>query len=199
MEIAPINFQFPITRTPELGMRNHPANRTFEEHLRMTRPTRLDVFGFVTADKTGKAHERFLIFLFAGEPNSFGVDHNNEIAGIDMRRVNRLFFAAQKIGGFDGDATEDLVLRVNDPPLAWNLVGFSGKRFHREREGTESMGEGAECQLDVGRRFPWRKRLAGRTGMAPQLLIIAINAPLAICRFFPRNLHRFSGSRLRKK
>jgi hypothetical protein len=153
MEIAAIHFQFPVNRPPELGVRNHPADCALDEQLGMTRPPRLGVFGFVPADETRKAHESFLIFFLAGEPNFFGVDHDDKIAGIDMRRVDGLFFATQKIGGFHSDATEDLVPGVNDPPLARNFVGFSGKRFHREREGTESMGEEWECQQDVGEVF----------------------------------------------
>src|ERR1043166_228494 len=116
----------------------------------MAPPPVLRVLCFMAAYETGKAHERFLVFLLAREPHFLGVDYDDEIAGVDVRRVDRLFFAAQKIGCFHGDAAEDLVLGVNDPPLARNFVGFSGKRFHREREGTESMSEAGGCQLDTG-------------------------------------------------
>jgi len=32
---------------------------------------------------------------------------------------NRFLFPAQQVGSLYRDATEDLVLGVNDPPLAW--------------------------------------------------------------------------------
>jgi hypothetical protein len=153
MEIAAIYFQFPINGAAKFGVRNHPANRALDEQLRMTRPPCFDVLRFVATHETGKAHESFLVFLLAGEPHFFGVDDDDEITGIDVRRVDRLFFAAQQIGGFHGDATQDLVLGVNDPPFAWNFGGFCGKRFHREREGTESMVEAGGCQQDVRRQF----------------------------------------------
>ncbi len=92
----------------------------------------------MSADESGKAHEGFLLFLLAGQANFFGVDNDNEIAGVAMSRVNHLLFAAQEIRGFDRDAAEHLVFGVNDPPLARDFVGFSRKRLHLELKGHES-------------------------------------------------------------
>lgn len=153
MKIAAINFQFPVNRAAEFGVGDHPADRALDEQFRVTGPSRFHVFGFMPAHISGKTHERFLVLFLAREPHFFGVDHDDEIAGIDVRRVDRFFFAAQKVRGFHGDTAEDLVLGVNDPPFAWDFVGFSGKRLHREREGTEATGEEWECQLDVGALF----------------------------------------------
>ena len=130
MEIATIDFQFPIDRAAELVVRNHSADGAFDEQFRMAHPARLHVLGFVAADVTGEAHERFLIFLLSSEPHFFGVNDDDKIAGIDVRRVDRLFLAAQQIRGLYGDSAEDLVLGINDPPFAWDLISFSGKRFH---------------------------------------------------------------------
>ena len=130
-------------------MRDHAADRAFDQQFRVARPASLGVLGFMSANEAGEAHESFLVFLFAGEPHLFRVDHDDEIAGVDMRSEDRFFFAAKKVRGLHGDLAEDLVLGVDNPPLAWDFVGFSGKRFHRERKGTETMGEAVGCQQDV--------------------------------------------------
>jgi len=149
MEVATIDFQFAINRTAELVVGNHPADRAFDEQFRVAFAAGLDVFALMSADVTGETHEGLLVFLLAGQPHFFGIDDHDEIAGIDVRRVDRLFLAAQQIRGLHGDSTEDLVLGVNDPPFTGDFISFSGKRFHRERKGTETMGEAVGCQQDV--------------------------------------------------
>ena len=94
------------------------------------------------------AHEdRVRDRILAGEPHFLGVDHDDEIAGIHVGGIDRLFFPAQKIGGFHGDLAEDLVIGVDDPPLARNFVGFCRKRLHQSGKGTEITGEVGRCQL----------------------------------------------------
>ena len=100
----------------------------------------------MATDKSGKAHEILLLLFLAGEPDLLGVDHHDEVARITMRRVNSLFLAAQKVGGFDRHATEHLVFGVDNPPLAWYFTGFCGKRFHRAEKGTETTGQPRWCQ-----------------------------------------------------
>jgi len=113
----------------------------------MTRSTRADVFGFVAADVAGKAHEVFLFFFFAGHANLVGIDHDDEIAGIDMRSENRLLFSAQQVCRFDRDATENLIFGIDQPPLAVDFTGLRGKRLHRRlKKGTEATGQVVDCQ-----------------------------------------------------
>src|SRR6266496_3140064 len=85
---------------------------------------------FVSAHVTGKTHITFLFFFLSGEPHLFRVNDNDEIAGIDMWGENCFSFPAQQVGSLYRDTAEHLVLRINDPPLAWHFGGFGGKRFH---------------------------------------------------------------------
>jgi hypothetical protein len=48
----------------------------------------------MAADVTGKAHESFLLFLFAGHPHLVGIDDNDEITGIDVWSEDRFFLSA---------------------------------------------------------------------------------------------------------
>src|SRR5437764_11733724 len=102
-----------------------------------------------------------------------------------MRRIKRLLFSAQKIGRLYGDAAEDLVLGVNDPPLAWDFGGFCGKGLHRSGKGPETTDEGGGCQLvvqpveSVGNS--WGKRGGGGTAVAYNFHKCALTFP---SRFF---------------
>src|SRR6266540_632953 len=98
---------------------------------------------FVSADVTGKAHITFLFILLSSEPDFFRIDNNDKISGVDMRGENRFSLPAQQVGSLYRDAPENLVLRVNDPPLTRHFDGFGGKRFHlRKRARKVWVGRG---------------------------------------------------------
>ena len=94
----------------------------------------------MTADISGKAHVSFLLFLFAGNAHFLGIDNNDEITGINMGGKNSFLFAAEQSRRFHRDLAKDLILRVDDPPLARNVSGFRRKGFHdRGREKARKL------------------------------------------------------------
>ena len=128
-------------------MRNHPADRSFDQQFGMARPTRAHVFRFMAADVSRKTHVGLLFFFLSGDTHLVGIDHDDEVAGIDVGRENRLFLAAQKLGRFDCDTAENLILGVDQPPAAVYFIGFGGKSLHQQFEkGTETTGQPAHCQ-----------------------------------------------------
>ena len=90
--------------------------------------------------------------------NLFGIDDDDEIAGIDVRGKDQFFLAAEKICRLDRDMAKDLIFGVDDPPFTGDFVGFSGKGFHQGGKGTETTGEGARCQTCLR---PNRRRARG--------------------------------------
>src|SRR6266404_4396148 len=147
MRFAAINLQFPINRATETIVRNHPANRALDQQFGMPRPTRAHVFRFVTADVPGKTHKALLLFLLATHTHFGGVDDDDEIAGIDVRREHGFLFSAEQVCRFDRDTAEDLIFGIDQPQLAIDLTGFGGKRLHqRSEKGTETTGRGGHCQ-----------------------------------------------------
>ena len=140
MRIAAIYFELPISIPTEPIVRNHSANGAFDQQFRMASAARPNTLRFVSADVTGKTHITFLFFLLSGEPHFFRVDNNDKISGIDVWGENRFFFPAQQVGSPYRDAAEDLVLGVNDPPLARQFGGFGGKRFHVLKKEHENYG-----------------------------------------------------------
>ena len=124
MIFASINLQLPIDRPAQAIMRNHSANRAFNEQFRMAHPPSTNVFRLMPADITGKAHKRLLLLLLSGNAHLVGIDHNNEITGINVRREDSFLFSTQQNRGFDSVTAEHLIFRVDQPPFPWNFLCF---------------------------------------------------------------------------
>src|SRR4030095_12672433 len=72
----------------------------------------------------------FVLGLVAGDADLVGVDDDDEIAGIDVRRVDGFVLAAQAKGDFTGHPAQDLVGRVDHKPLMRHFGGFGAEGFH---------------------------------------------------------------------
>ena len=68
--------------------------------------------------------------LVAGDTNLLGVDDDDVVAGVDVRRVFRLVLAAQAASDFGGQAAERLVSRIDDIPVACDGLRLSTERLH---------------------------------------------------------------------
>jgi len=80
----------------------------------------------VTTDISGKAHVGFLLFFLAGDAHFFGINNNDEITRINMGSKDSFLFAAEQSCRFDRDPAKNLILGVDDPPLARNVSGNYG-------------------------------------------------------------------------
>ena len=72
----------------------------------------------------------FVVGLALGEHDLVGVDDDDVVAGVDVRREDRLVLAAEDAGDLGGETAEDHALGVDDVPLAGDLAGFGGVRGH---------------------------------------------------------------------
>jgi uncharacterized protein YkwD len=132
MRFAAIDFQFRVNRAAEAIVWNHSAHSPLHQQFRVARSPRTQILRFVAADEARETHVTLLVFFLSSHAHFLGVDHDDEVASIDVRREDGFLFAAQKSGSFDGNLAKDLVLGVNDPPLALDLRSFGRKRFHQE-------------------------------------------------------------------
>jgi hypothetical protein len=71
-----------------------------------------------------------VVGLVAGDPDLLGIDDDDEITGIDVRRVDGLVLAAQTEGDFTGHPAENLIGCVNHKPLMRHLSRFGAEGFH---------------------------------------------------------------------
>src|SRR5438105_8437313 len=105
----------------------------------MAGSSRPDVFRFMAANVSGKAHECFLLLFFASDAHLVGINHDHEITGIDVWSEDGFLLSAQKIRGLDGNTAKHLIFRVDDPPFAWHFRGFSSERVHHGREKARKL------------------------------------------------------------
>ena len=85
-----------------------------------------------------------LVELVAGDVDLLRVDHDDEVTGVDVRRVLRLVLAAQRVRDRRSEAPEGLAVGVDDVPLASDLSGLGVVGLHRQRKGELVASAGGE-------------------------------------------------------
>ena len=120
--IAAINLEFAINRTPQAVVRNHAANSSLDQKLRMTLTTRREILRLMPAHIPREAHVRFLQIFLARNADFGGIDDDYEITRVNVWCVDGLALATKKIGSLYRDMTEVLVGSIDDPPVAMDLV-----------------------------------------------------------------------------
>lgn len=71
-----------------------------------------------------------LVGLGSGHPQFVDVDHDDEVARIDMRSKFRLVLAAQAARNFGSQPAQDFVRRIDDKPVMVDFVRLRGKGSH---------------------------------------------------------------------
>jgi hypothetical protein len=79
-----------------------------------------------------------LLALLARDGDLLRVDHDDEVARVDVRRVGRLALAAQRVGDLGGEAPEGLPLGVDEQPVALSVVGVGDVGLHERGRATHS-------------------------------------------------------------
>src|SRR6185369_9145596 len=69
--------------------------------------------------------------LVAGQRHLAGIDDDDEVTGVDVRRERRLVLATQEVGGVAGQPAEHDVGRVDDVPPTLDLTRLRAVRTHR--------------------------------------------------------------------
>lgn len=119
-----IHFELGEDVAPQAIVGDHSLHSVLNEEFRMARTALFEVFRVVTAHETREAHIGLGFLFFARDADFVGIDHNDEIAGVNVGSENGLLLAAHEVGCLRGDASKNLVLGVNDPPVALHFVGF---------------------------------------------------------------------------
>src|SRR3546814_4033688 len=89
------------------------------------------------SDVPGEAVVRFVVQLVAGDVDLLGVDHDDVVAGVDVRGVDRLVLAAQAVREFGAEAAEGLAGGVDDVPVALDGLVLGGEGFHGDFDRSE--------------------------------------------------------------
>src|SRR5436190_7626399 len=85
-----------------------------------------------------------LVQLVPRDLDLLGVHDDDEIAGVDVRRVGRLALAAQRVRDAGRQTPEGLTLGVDDVPLTGDLAGFCAVSLHSEKRRRSEASAGGE-------------------------------------------------------
>ena len=72
----------------------------------------------------------FLLPLLAAELHLLGIDDDDKIARINVRRVLRAVLAHEQHGDAAGEPADDLVGGINHVPLLFDFAGLGHVSFH---------------------------------------------------------------------
>ena len=78
-----------------------------------------------------------LVELLPGDRDLLGVHHDDEVAGVDVRREGGLALPAQAVGDLRGDSAQGLPLGVHEIPVARDLTGLGVVSLHTEKGRTD--------------------------------------------------------------
>ncbi len=90
----------------------------------------LERLGLHVADRAGVPVVDLVLQLAAGDADLLGVDHDDEVAGIDVRGVDGLVLAAQPMGQGRGQAAQRLAFGVHEVPVTPDGIRLGGECFH---------------------------------------------------------------------
>src|SRR5918996_2125785 len=133
---ACIDLELRQLRTREPVARQHALHRLAKD---LRRPA-LELLAQCAAAQAARvarvAVVALLVELLAGDGDLLRVDHDDEVAGVDVRRVLRLVLAAEGVGDARRQPSEGLPLGVDDVPVARDLTRLCVPRLHEKRGQT---------------------------------------------------------------
>src|SRR5206468_1271926 len=108
----------------ELVLEEHALDRELDDALGMQLLHSLVGVEVAAAGVAGVGVVLDNVGLAAGDFDLVGVMDDDEVAGVDVGGVGGLVLALEDDGEARGEAAEDLVGGVNDPPIGFDLAGL---------------------------------------------------------------------------
>lgn len=125
MGLTRVNLELGDDSGTQAVVRNHAFNSAVNEKLWTTLADFFHGLHFLITDVTTTlAGVEFLLLLLTSQADFVSIDDDHEITGIDVRGKDRVVFTTDQVGGGHGDLAEDLILGVDDPPLAGHVLSF---------------------------------------------------------------------------
>ncbi len=130
---AGVHLQLAQHRVAERSLGQHAFHGFLQNALRL-RGVQLGEVGLLdAAGEFGMPVVDLALGLAAGDAQFRHVDDHDEVAGIDVRGVLGLMFAAQTRGDLGGEPAEHFALRVHYDPAVLDFARFCGKCSHVAR------------------------------------------------------------------
>ncbi len=130
---ASVDFEFARHLATERISRQHALDSKFDDAFRHSLLQARETHALDAARITGVTVIDLALALVAGYSHLIGVDNNDKITDIDMRRVLGLVLATKDGRNARGEPSEHAVASVYKPPLSRYIGGPSAKCGHRNR------------------------------------------------------------------
>src|SRR5262245_10579207 len=115
----------------ERSARNHALHRLLDQAFWVLAAENLPEGALLdAAGKAGVVAEDLVGQLVAGHLHLGGVDDDDVVAAVHVRRVGRLVLAAQAVGDDAGKTAENDAVGIDDIPLLGDLGGLGGVGLH---------------------------------------------------------------------
>lgn len=121
-----IDLQLHVGLAAERVLRKHPLDRLFDDALRVLRHQLRKLLVAVAARIERIMIIRLLLHALAGHLDLLGVDDNDEIACIDMRRKSRFVLAAKDGRDARGQTAHGLPVGIYQMPLPIDFALLCG-------------------------------------------------------------------------
>src|SRR5690606_8711786 len=115
--------------------------------------------GLQVADVAGEPVVHLVLQLGAGDRDLLRVDHDEVVAGVDVRGVAGLVLAAQAAGEFGGEASGGLAIGIDEVPVPLDGLVLGAESLHGGVVVTLSgWCRGQEARAELHRALEERKR-----------------------------------------
>jgi len=115
---ASIDFKIPELSAPKWAARQHSLHREADDILGMTIAEFTCGRALETTDETGVTIIDFIAPLFTGERYFLSVYYDHIVTVIDVWSEGGLMLTTEDVSDLRRRTTEDLALKIDDPPLA---------------------------------------------------------------------------------
>src|SRR5688572_16291022 len=115
---------------PERALRQHAFDGNLDGTLRMRRQELLERLLLHVADRARVAVVDLVLELAARDADLLGVDNDEEVARVDVGRVDWLVLAAQPMRERRRQTAERFALGIDEVPIAPNGVRLGRDGFH---------------------------------------------------------------------
>src|SRR4051812_35645973 len=160
---AGVDLELAEHRAAEAVLRNHALDRLAHDFLRPL-GHEICVLGGAQPARVARVPVRDLLVELVGrEDDLVGVHDDDEVAGVDVRRVDRLVLAPEQVGDLGGEATEDQAVGIDDVPRALDVGWGGAERAHRDSFEARVGGRPASGPTDECRGHPRFVAIARRS------------------------------------
>lgn len=143
-----INMKLAENFSPQAIVSNHPFDGVLDQKCGLLAPNVPHRVRVVTADKARIPHVRLGHLFLSSKDGPPRVDHDDMIAGVDMRRIIGLVLAAKQNCRALRNPTYRLACCVNDIPGTPNLGWFRAKSFHGRADIKEAPNACQDCRAN---------------------------------------------------